>query len=135
MGDLSYDDVEDESNDFYLNDVDFVREWLSRACGWRRYPPPPPNPALRIRASAAVAAMDPTAEPPRPPRSPKRLPLKPAAAARAGKEVGRLRAPLLPHELPHHCHTRNGPQRQGQHHHRDLGPPEIPLASLDPASG
>ncbi|XP_058215540.1 F-box/LRR-repeat protein At4g29420 [Rhododendron vialii] len=33
LGGLSYDDVEDEADDLYLNDVGFVREWLPGVCG------------------------------------------------------------------------------------------------------
>lgn len=33
LGGLSYDDVEDESDDLYLTDVRFVKEWLPKACG------------------------------------------------------------------------------------------------------
>ncbi|KDP33751.1 hypothetical protein JCGZ_07322 [Jatropha curcas] len=32
LGGISYDDVEDESDDLYLTDVQFVKEWLPRVC-------------------------------------------------------------------------------------------------------
>ncbi|KAK8509059.1 hypothetical protein V6N13_062113 [Hibiscus sabdariffa] len=33
LGNISYDDVDDESDDLYLTDVGFVKEWLPRVCG------------------------------------------------------------------------------------------------------
>ncbi|KAI3709609.1 hypothetical protein L2E82_39375 [Cichorium intybus] len=33
LRDVSYDDVEDEADDLYLTDGDFVKEWLPRVCG------------------------------------------------------------------------------------------------------
>ncbi|XP_022754919.1 F-box/LRR-repeat protein At4g29420-like [Durio zibethinus] len=33
LRDISYDDVDDESDDLYLTDVGFVKEWLPKVCG------------------------------------------------------------------------------------------------------
>ncbi|TXG61513.1 hypothetical protein EZV62_012876 [Acer yangbiense] len=33
LGGIAYDDVEDESDDLYLTDVGFFKDWLSRVCG------------------------------------------------------------------------------------------------------
>ncbi|KAK6236441.1 hypothetical protein SCA6_011778 [Theobroma cacao] len=33
LREISYDDVDDESDDLYLSDVGFVKEWLPKICG------------------------------------------------------------------------------------------------------
>lgn len=53
------------------------------------------------------------------------------AASWPVSQVGRLGAPLLHHQFPHHRDPRRWAQRQARFDHRNLGPRESPRTPQD----